>query len=408
MEMKKLTVRKLKKPVIDKKKVRKVRVRKVEGVKVKKVKSVKLDKKKGEKRKVRRIRFGTYPYTVTRVRVMKSKLLRAKDYLRMKKMGLNEMIRFLEESEYKGEIDSLSKEYRGMELTELALNENLANVVNKLLRISLKKEVKLLIEFYSLKWILNNVKLVLRTRMNQLGEDDLKYGIIPIEPTSYEKCFRMYRESEEKFIETVNEIVNINTERFRELYRKNDLVRLENKIDRNFYSQMIELKKKIQLRRGDPLKQFFDHLVYLVNIKNVIRFKREEIEKERIREMVVMEKDKKKDRFIKGLIESEDLKTLFKRLKRSRYRSLVTPEVEEDVSKLEGSINSFLLLHASRLLHRKPLSVSPIFGYLLTKEIEIQNIRVLMHSKAMKLGEDFVDSNIIVPEESLLKVIKGA
>ena len=359
-------------------------------------------------RKVRGMRFGTYPYTVTRVRVMKSRLLRAEDYLRMKKMGLNEMIRFLEESEYKREIDLLSKEYSGTELIELALNENLANVVNKLLRISLKKEVRMLIEFYSLKWILNNVKLVLRTRMNRLGEEDLKYGIIPIKPADYETCLKMYRGSESELMEMVSGITGVERERIEEYYRGNDLAGMENEIDRAFYTRVIELKRKIKIRKTDPLRQFFDHLVYLVNIKNIIRFKREGIDEERIREMVVMEGEKKKDMLLESIIRSEDLKAVFEKLKESEYRNLITPEVGEDVSKLESSVDRFLLLHASRLLHRRPLSVSPIFGYLLSKEIEVKNIRILVHSKAMKLGEKFVDSNLIIPEESAFRVIKHA
>ncbi|UCC91931.1 MAG: V-type ATPase subunit [Candidatus Aenigmatarchaeota archaeon] len=375
------------------------------------------------RQELKKIRFGDYPYIVTRVKVMKSKLLRNKDYIRMEKMGMNEMIRFLEESEYKVEIDSLSKEYRGMELIELALNENLANIINKLLRISLRKEVKLLIEFYSRKWILNNIKLVLRTRMNKLGEKDLKYGIIPIKPMDYEKCFEMYREEEGKFLETVSEIKNLDMEEFKKLYQADNLVGMENEIDKAFYSQLIDLKNKIRMGEKDPLKQFFDHLVYLMNIKNIILFKKEGTEEGTIRKMMVFEeagerrdvmrfirkgRREKMAEFMESLVKSEDMETLMGRLKASEYSALVTKEIEEDASKLESSIDRFLLLHASRLLHRQPLSVSPIFGYLLSKEIEIQNIRLMIHSKAMNLGSEFVSSNIIVPEESMYRVIKNA
>ena len=42
--------------------------------------------------KAKRIRLGTYPYTVTRVRVMRSFLLAPADYLRMQQMGMNELV----------------------------------------------------------------------------------------------------------------------------------------------------------------------------------------------------------------------------------------------------------------------------------------------------------------------------
>jgi V/A-type H+-transporting ATPase subunit C len=379
------------------------------------------------KKKIKRIRFKSYPYTVTRVRVMKSKLLREEDYLRMKKMGPNEMIRFLEESEYKSEIDLHSKEYRGAELIELALNENLANIINKLLSISLKHELKMLIQFYSLKWILNNIKLVLRTRMNKLSESDLKYGVIPIQPTDYETCVKLYRGGGDDFLDTLSDITNIEPHRLRDLYGANDLVGLENEIDMTFYNRMMELQKKIMMRKKDPLKQFFDNMIYLTNIRNIARFKNEGINEEVIRSMLVVEqkhklsvkvsvtskrfrvrKKKKEYKLIEDMIAAEDMKTLFEELKRSRYKELVTPDVEANPARLEGAIDKFLLNYASKLLHRKPLSVSPIFGYLLWKEIETKNIKLLVHAKAMGLDEKVVDANLIVVDDSLLKVIRNA
>jgi V/A-type H+-transporting ATPase subunit C len=391
----------------------------------------------GAKKKIKRLRFKSYPYTVTRVRVMKSKLLREEDYLRMRKMGLNETIRFLEESEYKHEIDLHSKEYRGAELIELALNENLANVINKLLSISLHEELKMLIQFYSLKWILNNIKLVLRTRMNKLSESDLKYGVVPIQPTDYETCINLYRGGGDEFLETLSGITSIETYRLRELYAANDLVGLENEIDLTFYNRMIELYKRIKMRKSDPLKQFFDNIVHINNIRNIARFKNEGINDETIRSMLVMEqkskitvkasvimmkmkrfrvklvklmskKIKRGDKLIEAMTRAEDMKALFDALKRSRYKELVTPDVEKNPSRLEGTIDRFLLNYASKLLHRKPLSVSPIFGYLLWKEIETKNIKLLVHAKAMGLDDNVVDTNLIMVNDSWMKVMRHA
>lgn len=383
-------------------------------------------KPKEAKKKMKRIKFKSYPYTVTRVRVMKSKLLRGEDYLRIRKMGLNETIRFLEESEYKNEIDMHSKDYRGAELIELALNESLANTINKLLSISLKSEVKMLIQFYSMKWVLNNVKLVLRTRMNKLSESDLKYGVIPIQPTDYETCMKLHKGGVDEFLETLGEITGIETQKLKELYDANNLVGLENEIDMTFYSRMMNLQNKIKMRKKDPLKQFFDNMIYLTDIRNMVRFKNEGMKEETIRSMMITKQrhniltkahkvkktfrlnvKKKEDKLIESMIRMEDMKALFDELGESVYKELVTPDIEKNPARLEGSIDKFLLNYASKLLHRKPLSVSPIFGYLLCKEIETKNIKLLIHAKAMGLDEKVVDANMIVVDNSLIKVIRN-
>ncbi len=375
----------------------------------------------GQKKKAGRIRFRTYPYTVTRVRVMKSKLLKEEDYLRMRKMGLNEMVRFLEESEYKREIDALSKQYKGTELIELAMNESLANVINKLLDISLKKELKFIIELYSLKWILGNVKLVLRTRMNKLGEEDLKYGVVPIKPTDYETCLRLFREGAEQFIENISAITRVDAAVLKQLYDADNLTGLENEIDVTFYRRLMELRQGVRMRQSDPLKQFLEHLIVLMNIKNVVRFKKENIDEETIRKLIVVEAARKigrvrrglparrfRDSLVEAIIRADGMQAIFERLRKSQYKGLVTPEVEQAPSRLEASIEKFLLNYASKMLHRKPLSVSPIFGYLLWKEIETKNIRLLVHAKAVGLDEKFVDSNLIVVNDSMFKVMKNA
>jgi V/A-type H+-transporting ATPase subunit C len=280
------------------------------------------------------------------------------------------------------------------------------------------------VEFYSRKWILNNLKLVIRSRMNRLGEDDLRYGIIPIKPTDYESCCGIYKGSEEDFLERVSEVACLDFERLRGLYNEDNLAGIENEIDRTFYSQLIELKDKIRMGERDPLKQFFNHMVYLMNIKNIILFKKEGIDEETMKDMIVFEefgevnklmrfarrkgRKEKMAELMESLVKAEDMEELLERLKASEYRELVTKEIEEDISMLENSIDRFLLMHASRLLHREPLSVSPIFGYLLAKEIEVQNIRLMMHSKAMGLPGEFVDSNLILPRDSVAEVIRNA
>ena len=362
-----------------------------------------------------KMKFRTYPYTVTRVRVMKSKLLKGEDYLRMRKMGLNEMIRFLEESEYKQEIDSRSKDYMGTELIELALNDNLANVVNKLLGISIKGEVKQLIELYSLKWVLNNAKLVLRAKMNKLDEKDLRYGVIPIKPLDYESSMKAHKEGEDELFRVIAKLAQIDVRVLAELYRAGNLVGLENEIDTGFYVKLMLLEKRLKLKKSDPLRQFFELLVYLMNIRNIVKFKIAGVKNDEIRSFMVLDGGKKsrsagrsKDQLIAAMIAANDMKSLFDVLKKSRYKELVTGDVEENPTRFEAAIDKFLLAYASKLLHRKPMSVSPIFGYLLCKEIETKNIRLLVHSKAMGLDERFIDRNLISVDGPLQGGLKNA
>ena len=63
---------------------------------------------------------------------MKSKLLQEEDYQKLLKMKLPEIIKFLEETEYKKSIDELALSLRGLDLIEAALNKSLAEFFNKI------------------------------------------------------------------------------------------------------------------------------------------------------------------------------------------------------------------------------------------------------------------------------------
>jgi V/A-type H+-transporting ATPase subunit C len=67
-----------------------------------------------------------YAYITGRVRAMKTKLIPAEMYPRMQSMDASEIARYLEETQYKDEIDALSKDYSGTELIEHATFANLA------------------------------------------------------------------------------------------------------------------------------------------------------------------------------------------------------------------------------------------------------------------------------------------
>jgi V/A-type H+-transporting ATPase subunit C len=69
---------------------------------------------------------ASYIYLCTRMRVRKSKLIQRDEYLRMANMSLPEIIRVIEETQYKQEIDELGTSFKGIDLIEVALSWNLA------------------------------------------------------------------------------------------------------------------------------------------------------------------------------------------------------------------------------------------------------------------------------------------
>ena len=327
--------------------------------------------------------MSSYAYTATRVKVMKSLLLSREDYLKMRKMGTNEMTRFLEEREYKKEIDSLSAEHKGMELINLALNQSLSNTINKLIMISTKESHEL-IRNYSMKWVVGNIKIILRSDDWELA----KKAIVPIEPTTYKYCINLMlaKKEKDKFVKDICRIVGMDAENFSKLFENNDIISMENELDKSYYSKLLSVYRYLE---SGILKNFYKSLVELTDIKNVMKLKSMNVPEETIRGLVMT-----KSALVNALIRS-DRESAVKLLKDSKYAGFAEG-IETDLTNLENNVEKYLFQYSFRLVRLKPLSLAPIFGYLLAKEIEIRNIRLLINSRAVGLEEEFVEKNLIL------------
>ncbi len=333
------------------------------------------------------LKFGSYPYIATRVKAMKSRLLGKEDYIKLRKMQLNEIIRFLQEGEYKREIEELAERYAGVELINLSLNSNLANAVNRLISMS-SKEVKSLLKLYAGKWATNNIKIVLRTRLNRLTKEDMVYAIMPVQPTDYEFCSRLLEE--ENPFPSMGKVTGIPEGRLRELFQEGRLAEMENELDMAHYRCLLTLTNAVVMS-SRLLKDFLKSLVILLNIRNVIKFKLEGMKREEVQKYVIGASAE-----VARIAEAEGVKGAIETLKGGRYR-LIAEGVEKDMTQLEGNMEKFFLEFSSRLMHMQPLSILPIFGYLLGKEAETRNLRLLAYAKHTGMQEAFIEANTVMP-----------
>ncbi len=358
--------------------------------------------KQKRRSKAKRVRLGTYPYTVTRVRVMRSFLLKHPDYLRMQQMGLNELIHSLEEGQYKAEIDGLANRYAGAELLELALSANLARTLNKLLAISHKRELKFVISTYASKWVLQNLKTTLRGRMNKLSHAEVLAALVPIAPTTAEYCTKLLEADEHTLARSLHEIAGIESGEARSLLASKNLHALEDRIDRAYYERLNKLTHQVRASKKDPLKEFFHLTVDLMNLKNLLRLKAAKADAAKVRSTLVLdpEMNVKYRRMWNRLFHAQPAE-LRKAAKGTRFAALLATADPKDLPGFERSIEKYLLAYSFRLLRRRPLSISPIFGFLLNKELEVRNIRLLLHGKSLGLPESFVTQNLVLPQREL-------
>lgn len=313
---------------------------------------------------------------------MRSLLLSREDYAKMKKMGLHEMIRFLETGQYGVEIGDLGALYKGSELINMALNASIAGVVNKLIRIANKKSARNVISLYADKWVYSNLKLIARKIVNGLSDEDMKYGIIPIIPTTAAFCTRSAK-SAEAASSAIARITGMKSDLILKYMRERDLASLENDIDRQYYSRLAGFSDA-----NDEVKKFFSLMTELINIRNIMRMKHHEIPSERISKFIIGKPS--------GLIAKilhQNYNNALALLEKNNKN--LAEGVREKRTRLENNAEKILLRRASIMMRKQPLSISPVFGFMVRKEAEIRNIRLLVNAKMTGLAETFIEENLV-------------
>ena len=109
---------------------------------------------------------------------MKTKLIPHEMYQRMLGMDIPEITRYLEETQYKEEIDLMAKDHSGAELVEFATFANLAKTYRKLLDVSIDEPQFLILE-YLRRWDIWNIKTILRGKFYGASEEEITKYLVP-------------------------------------------------------------------------------------------------------------------------------------------------------------------------------------------------------------------------------------
>ena len=339
-----------------------------------------------------KLSLGRYPYTYARVSVMKSKLIRKDEYAKLIKMGLNEIISFLQASEYKEAIDHFGVKYSSVELMEMALKKNLIDAWNKLRRIS-PEEVRFLIDAYLDRTDLWNLKTIMRGLHTKVAPEKVEPMLMPAGKISLPKLQSLIKsESVEDFLKKLG-IVNVKFESMRKEFEafksKNSVFDLENFMDRTYYGRMVEFSETIP-KEGKLFKQFLEAEIETINSMNVLRLQLMGISGNGTQPYVIGEPSPT----IKKLIASKSREHSMRLLGMSGSTSRDFASTGR-LAGVEAEAYKKLLKKTGLLLHRNPLSVDVIIGYMFAKEIEVKNLKMLLKTRQLNMSEEFAEQHII-------------
>ena len=116
---------------------------------------------------------GNYAYATARIKSKKSLLLTNDNYPKLLMMDLNEIGRFMGETQYKTEMAELASKYSGVDLIELGTSRNLAHTYRSIIGFC-SGDLKEIVAGYLRRWDMWNIKTILRGKYSNATVEEIQ------------------------------------------------------------------------------------------------------------------------------------------------------------------------------------------------------------------------------------------
>lgn len=204
--------------------------------------------------------------------IRKKRLIQPAQYMRLLNMDLNQIIRFIGETEYQDEINKLAGSLSGMILLESALTQNLADTYRDILKMAPGALHELAMSYFA-RWDISNVLLILRGKEFGIDIKQIREVLIPAGSLSMEKMNLLLQHQTPA--ESVTFLKDWDyapiLQRFNQgEYHKGRFAELENEMYKLYYTGLYR-DAKSGIRGGDALVPQIKFEIDIINVRNTFR-----------------------------------------------------------------------------------------------------------------------------------------
>jgi len=338
--------------------------------------------------------MGDYAYAITRIQARSARLLAPEAYGQLLAMELPEIARYIQELDYRREIDRFGASRRGADLLEAALAANLSTAVGELLDFC-SETLRAQVGAYVERFRVANLKHLLRSAFQGLPADERMRGVSPLSQRDRVRCQELAK------AEDVPAMVELMTgspyqgtlRRALDAREGESLQPLEDALDIAYYKHLLK-----QLPEGEEAERLYRAFVALeidvTNLKTVLRLRHRETSGHG--ELLLTG----------GTLDPEPLTAtrtvdgVLAALEGTPFHDLLQPPLariaERGLNPVVLALEHHLAARASRFSYLYPLSVLPLIDYLLRKERETRNLRAIVRGRELGLTRERIKELLVI------------
>lgn len=335
-------------------------------------------------------------------------------------MDISQIIRYIGETDYHEEINTLSGSLSGLVLVEAALTGNLARTYQTIIGIAPGAIKELAVQYFS-RWDIENILLVMRGCQFTIPAHRIRDVLIPAGIFSKQELDNLLSlNTTEDIIKNLHrwEYHQIVADKMATGYRRGVFAELENLLYQAYYKNLLD-EATSGIRGGHMILPHLKFEIDITNVRTVFRFRAGSRTSD-IRPYIIpggnQHKDdyqrlymvNDRDEFIKEMEKARILRILTEALRDLRCDPLVC---EDDAAQVIWSrwadrktplytvmlaVNRMLLHNLDGLSRRYPFSVTPVLSYLEHKRYEVLNLRAIVRGKQFGLNPDFIRQHLVM------------
>ncbi len=342
---------------------------------------------------------GNYAYIVARVKSKKAALLKDDAYSKMLMMSLPEISRFISESGYQKEITELTGKYAGVDLIEHATYANMARLFRSILDSS-EGDLKDMIVSDLERWDIWNLKVILRGRSFGLPADGIREDLVPAGVLDFEHLEKLIAlESDEDIIAAYQKMADIQipSEVLNKFKEEGNIAVIEDCLDKIYYEKLL-LSIDPSSRPKRLFQDFIRNEIDVKNLETILKLKKENVPADVILTYVIPGGKLIDKKLAAQLANAESVSAMNGDLSQLEFYEDIKDALDDGKSLREivGALEKYHMAQANTFSHLYPLSVIPVIDFMIHKENEVNNIRIIARGLESGLDREIIKGLLVV------------
>jgi len=350
----------------------------------------------------RRHKRGNYPYATARVKAKKSLLLTKDNYPKLLMMDLNEISRFLGETQYRTEMAELASKFSGVNLVETGTTRNQARVYRDILSFT-KGELQEMVAAYLSRWDAWNIKTVLRGKFYGAPPEDIQEDLVPAGSLGEEYLnYLITLDTTNEILDEVRRKLDIDIpEDVMNAYEKGGtLAPLEDYLDKWYYSRLLETIEPTSKPKALFLS-YIEREIDILNLRTLLKLKQAGLSMDRILPYLIEGGRELNMRELTRLAGLESFGQVVDELSKLSFYAQIKEPLQKaketgTLSEVAMALQRYSAEQAEKFSHLYPLSVLPVVDYIIRKKIEVDNIRAIARGKESGLDPEVIKRLLVI------------